>query len=351
MAPILRGETHVATRVDRIIRFNFESYGTVVYIETEWNTIMQMHSPIPFTSPLFSERELQTTIQQALTDGLTGQIQITFLFGKTETILAIKGQVRQVYIRNHRVPDRQWKTPIEQFGAGTLSIETMPVRALMFRQAIVESGLPVSPTGANTPQLSTMFDLARANPGPTLFRIHWEHAEALVLIAGGHIPIQHAVLLRPFETDEWNAVIQHISNWHEQQCQVTVYRGDIMNQAWLELHLNILLEWYCQNILNHYQQLTGAVMVRSILQGLSVLAENKGWGISTQNQRPSITAIFSSAAETGRIYKEILSAIKVRIEPIIGSSLTQYIMKQSTEPTRGVYKTIQETFGLLEDTK
>lgn len=310
-----------------------------------------MHSPSPSTLPLLSERELQTRIQQTLSNKFTGQIQVTFLFGKTETILAIQGQVRQIYVRNHRVTDLQWERPIEQYGAGTLVIEAMPARVPLFKKIVLEEISAAHPLDSVTRQLQVMFDLAKTNPGPTLFHVRWEHAEAFVLVAGGHIPIQRAVLLSPFETEEWNMVAQHISDWQNQQCHVTVYRGDIKNQSWMELHLNILLEWFSQNILNYYQQLTGAVMVRSVLQSLSVLAENKGWDISTQNQQLRYVSIFSSAAEAGRTYREILDAIRTRIEPIIGSSLTQYIMKQSIEPTTGVYKTIQESFGLMEDTQ
>ena len=90
-------------------------------------------------------------------------------------------------------------------------------------------------------------------------------------------------------------------------------------------------------------------MVRSVLQSLAMLAERKGWNISTEDQQLKDASIFPNAAETGKAYREILSALKLRIEPMIGSSLTHNLIKQSIEPMRGVYKTIQETFGLLED--
>lgn len=309
-----------------------------------------MQTYIPSTLPLLSERDLQAQIRQALKNKLTGQIQVVFLFGKTETIFAINGHVCQVYVRNHRVPDLEWETPIDRYGAGTLVIEAMPARALMFRKILVEEILPTKPVSMNTRQLQPMFDIAKTNPGATLFHIQWEHADAFVLVAGGRMLIRHAVLIGLLETTEWKLVFDHISDWQEELCQVTIYRGDIKNQAWLELHLNILLEWHCQNMLNYYQQLTGAVMVRSILQNLSVLAEIKGWNISTQNQELKYVWMFPSAAETGLAYRGVISAIRSRIEPIIGKSLTQYIMKQSTEPITGVYKTVEEAFHLVEGT-
>ena len=162
------------------------------------------------------------------------------------------------------------------------------------------------------------------------------------------MPIRHAVLMSSFETEEWKLVLEHLSDWQDEECQITTYRGDIKNQAWLEIHLDILAEWHAQNMLNYYQQLTGAVMVRSILQSLCVLAEAKGWDISTKDQELKYASIFPSAAEAGRTYRDILAAIRSRIEPIIGNSLTQYIMKQSTEPITGIYKTIEQVFHLME---
>lgn len=308
-----------------------------------------MDAYIAAPSTLLSERELEAQIRLALSNKFTGLLHVTFLFGKKESIFAIHGNVRQVYVRNHRAPDLEWETPIARYGAGILTMEAMPARALMFRKIILEETVPARPPAASSAQLQPMFDISRTNPGPTLFHIQWKQAEGFVLVAGGRIPIRHAVLMTSEWTEEGNAAFNHIAEWEEAGCNVTTYRGDIRNQAWLELHMNIMLEWYCQNLLNRYQQLTGIVMVKSILQSLSVLAEIKGWNLSTRNQQFQDVSIFLSAAEAGTAFREVLTAIRSRIEPIIGSSLTQYLMKQSTEPTTGVYKTIQEIFGLVGD--
>ena len=314
-------------------------------------TMTPMHAPTLSSSVLtpLAEREIQLQIQQALTNKLTGQILITFLNDRTESIFVHQGKVCGVYIRNHRVPDLNWETPIKRFGRGTLEIEPMPMRALMFKKVILEELSPDKSQASSTNQLATMFNLAEYNLPPTLFHIQWDHAESLVLVAGKNIPVRHAIFLTESVATAEPSALDQILTWEEAQCKVTVYHGDIKNQAWLEIHLNILLEWYCQNILNYYKQLTGAVMVKSVLQSLAMLAERKGWNISTQYQQLQDTTLFLNAAETANAYREILSALKVRIEPVVGSSLTNTMLKQSTEPIRGVYKTIQETFGLIED--
>ena len=310
-----------------------------------------MHAPTLITSsptPL-AEWELQIQIQQAVGNKLTGQIQITFLNGRKLSIFIQRGVVYSLYIRNHRLPDLNWDIPLRRFGRGTLVVEPLPARALMFRKVILEETTSPQAQPSGTHQLRVMVSLAEHNLNPTLLHMRWEKAEGYVLVAGGHIPISHAVLIAPSGIEEGSTALNHILTWEETRCNVTAYHGDIKNQAWLELHLNILLEWYCQNMLNYYKQLTGVVMVRSILQSLSVLAESRKWNISTHDQQLRDVSIFLSAAETGTAYREMLSAIRSRIEPIIGSSLTRTLVKQSIEPTRGVYKTIQEVFELIED--
>jgi hypothetical protein len=310
-----------------------------------------MHAPsllVASPTPL-AEWELQLKIQQALNNRLTGQIQVTFLNGRTETIFARNGKVQNLYIRNHRLPNIDWDSPIGRFGRGTLSIDHVPARALMFKKVMLEEISAPRPQPSGTNQLKTMFSLAEHNLNPTLFHIRWQRAEGFVLVAGSHIPIRHAVLVTRAGTQEGKTALEQIPLWEEANCSVIVHHGDIKNQAWLELHLNILFEWYARNIFDHYKHITGIVMVRSILQNLAVMAEAKGWNISTRDQQLRDMSFFPSAADAADAYRAMLSAIRARIDPIIGHPLAHNLFKQSMAPTQGMYKLIQEIFGLIED--
>ncbi len=306
----------------------------------EWMQIHPPSNPVP-------AGELTARIHQALDAGLTGLAFVNFQTGKTLRILAQGGKVRQVYLRHHRIPALDWELPLTMQGEGTVEIHPMPSRALMFRKIILEELETPKPQPSGTSQLKTMFDLAERNASPTLFHIQWASAEGFVLVAGRSIPLRHAVLLTHAGAEEAQVALDHIPAWEEAQCLVTVYRANIMNQAWFEIHLNILFEWYCQNVLAYYGQLTGTVMVRSILQSVSVLAEINHWNISTKDNRLKDVSIFATAAEAGNAYREILSTIKSRIEPIVGSSLTQNLMKQTRDSAKDIYKSIQEIFGLI----
>jgi hypothetical protein len=326
-------------------------YGIVVQRFHLPYKIGEMHAPTILTSPPtpLAEWKLQIQIQQALSNKLTGLIQITFLNGRTESILARHGTVQALYVRNHRLPNLNWDIPLRQYGRGTLVIEPLPARALMFRKVIIEEITQPQPQASGTNQLKTMLSLAEHNLNPTLFHIRWEKAEGFVLVAGGRVPIRHALLITPSGLEEGNMALDHMLIWEEARCNVTIHRGDIKNQAWLELHLNILFEWYCSTILSHYGQLTGSVMVQSITRRVSMYGVQMGWNIEPLKMELKDTSLFPCAADAGAAYQKILQSIKDQIEPVIGSSLAKNLLKQSIEPTKGVYKIIQETFGLVED--
>ena len=297
-----------------------------------------------------AEWELQTQIQQTLSEKYTGQIHISFMNDRTETIFACEGIVRQVYIRNHRVPDLNWKDPIVRFGRGTLAVDSMPTRTLMFKKILLEAITPPKPQHSGTNQLKTMFDLARHNNTPTLFHIAWDHAEGFVLTAGKGIPILRTVMVTRSGAEEGPVALDQLSTWMEPQCNVYVYHGNLMSQAWLEIQLNILFEWYCLNLLNRYKQLTGSVVVRSVLYNCLALAMHNGWQVSIDEQELCDSTLFPNAAEAGNAYREILRSIKSQMEPVIGSALTQTVLMGSKNSVRDTYRMLEDTFKLIEET-
>lgn len=221
----------------------------------------------------------------------------------------------------------------------------------MFRKIILERLEKTASQASGTSLLSTMFDLAELNTFPTLFHIQWESAEGFVLVGSRDIPVRHAVMKTKDEGMEGLIALNQITAWKEARCNVSVHRGNIQSQAWLEVYLNILLEHFCSNILNQYGQLTGKVMIRSILWKIQTMAVQSGWILDTQDNAVRDTTIFPTARDAGEAYKKVIAEVINHVEPIIGASLTQNILMQSIDATRGVYKTISETFNLLGESR
>lgn len=312
--------------------------------------IAPVHTPL---SPLnilpvpLAVEGIHTQILKALEDGLTGRIQVNFQKEKSLTLFTINGKVCQVYVRNHRLPNTNWEGPLFEYGRGELEIKPTPPLGSMFRKVILENLTKVEPQSSSTSQLKAMFDLAEHNTGPTLFHIRWNSAEGYVLVAGRDVPLRHVVMMTMSGDEEGPVALNQITAWNEARCSVAIYRGNIQSQAWFEVHLNILFDYYCSTILNQYGQLTGRVMIRSILWKIHTISVDAGWNIETQDNKVNDATIFPSARDAGDAYKRIVSEIVVHIEPVIGHALTQNILAQAYASTRGVYKTIAEVFDLL----
>ncbi len=309
-----------------------------------------MHAPTISTpsDPSLSIDDLRTLISKALTDGLTGQIQIAFQNDKVATLFALHGNVRQVYIRNHRAPNTDWEFLVDQFGEGTLDIQPMPARAFPFAKIILEETDAPEPEIVETTRLETLFNQAERDAGATLFHIRWEGVEGFVLVAGRNIPLRRAALVNQTGDGKNADGLEQLSLWEEAQYSVTMYRADIKRQAWLEVHLNILFEWYCAHILKQYSLLTGTVMVRSVLRSIASLAERNGWRIAAQNLEVKDETLFADSAQAGDAYREILLSILASIEPVVGGALTRNILKQLADRTRDVYASIMEVYHLTE---
>jgi len=303
----------------------------------------------PTTEKSLSVDELNELINLELNDKFTGQIRVTFHSKIATTLFIQHGKVRQIYIRNHRIPNLNWKYPLALYGDGTPTIEPMPARALMFKKVILEELKPRQPKPAKTSQLRSMFDHAAHNSGPILLHLQWESAEGFVLV-GNSIPLRQAVLFTQTASEEGSIALNHILAWDEAECKVTAHLGDIKNQAWLEVHLNLLFEWYCGRILEQYEQLTGSVMLQSIIRRIYILSIDEGWNIEPQQRSLKDTSLFPSAALAGQAYRRILSSIKEQIEPIIGKALSQRILDQAySSIAKDIYKTIAEVFELIGD--
>jgi hypothetical protein len=297
---------------------------------------------------LLSTEDLQKLIHKSLAEGLTGQIQVTFLKEKTLTLFAHRGKVQQVYIRNHRTPDRNWEIRLSEHGRGDLQIESWPPRGLMFKKIVLENSAKVKTQPSKTSQLKTMFDVAEQNNvNPILFHIRWGSAEGFVLVAGRDIPLRRVIMITRAGFMKGQPAFDQMTAWGEAECNVTAYRGDIKSQAWFEVYLNILLEHYCSRILDQYGRLTGKMMINAILWQIHSLAAKEDWNFEPQVNEIRDTTIFPTAREAGDAYKKIISEVAARTQHVIGSSLTQNILAQLLRSTKGVYKTIAEVFGLL----
>ena len=306
----------------------------------------------PAVQPL-STSELRKRILYALEQKTTGIARISFLTGEEMLLLISGGDIRQIYFKEKNVFRRSsglWDEHLQAANPGHFAIQLMPMRRLFFEKAILETpeaGKEIKPT-FKTSDLSGLF-LSMVNlESASLAHICWQTAEAFILVPGSKIPRRQAVFVSKNVTEENSAALSCIQNHPGPKCDLTIYRGGIESEAWLELHLNILFEWLCNYMLSEYGYLTGKVMVTSAAQNLMIFSSQSGWEVNRIGGEVADRTIFSSPAVAGDAYREMLALIGEHMTAVVGSTLFQSVKRQGLVSVNPFYQSLAKAYELIQ---
>lgn len=305
----------------------------------------------PAAQPL-SVSELQKRVNQSLEQKITGLARISFLTGEEMLLFIQRGSVRQVYFSDHspfRRISEAWYDRLQPGRLARFSIQPKPARRLLFEKAILET--PAAGKGKKqvikTADLPALFSSLEDLESASLAHIHWQNAEAFVLIPGSKISLRQALFFSGATVEENASALTCIQVHQEPECEVTVYRGGLESVAWLEIHLNILFEWLCNHILVQYGYLTGRVMVTPVVQSLMILSSQKGWEISRLTGEVVDQTIFSSPIQAASAYLELLDLLSAHVMAVIGSSLLQSIQRQGLLSLNSFYLSLMKSYGFI----
>jgi hypothetical protein len=299
-----------------------------------------------------SVAELRKQISLALEQRLTGLAKILLSSGEEVTMVVSEGGVRQVYYKDgsvSRVLPNFWLSQQLSDKQARLSIQSLPARRLLFEKILLESDETTQEKrpGYKTAALAQLFSSMVASESGSLFHIRWNSAEAFVLVPGSKLALLPALFLSSDIVEEDACAISSIENWKETNCDLTIYRGRIESEAWLEVHLAILFESLCNYLLTQYAYLTGRVMITSIVQNLMILAAQKGWAVDRLGNAVIDRTIFASPKEAAAAYHELLHMALVHMGAVIGPALVQSIMRQGVDSYNPFYLSLIKTYELV----
>jgi hypothetical protein len=305
---------------------------------------------LSLTQPI-SAAELQKRITQALEQKFTGIATISFLTGEEMLLFIRQGDVRQVYFNDggNDIFHRMTEPWVDQVIAGRLvrlSMQPMPARRLLFEKAILEinEGGKDKKKFIKTDELNGLFASLANGESAVLLHIRWQNAEAFVLVPGSKIPLTAAAFISEGISEEDGYAFSSIAKWSDPKCEVTRYHGGLDAEAWIELYLNILFEWFCNHLLAQYAFMTGRVMVTSVVQNLMIYALQSNWEIVRSGAKLVDQTIFSSPAEAARAYNELLGLANEHIIAMIGSSLLRAISSQGLHTLNPFYQALARSY-------
>lgn len=296
-------------------------------------------------------KEVRETITRLSQDKETGIIQITLNNRDQITLLIQNGKIPHGYLKTnehqHRILNEEWQQLIEAEVECSAAFYSKPSHTLLLQKILLECHDQAEEKNLQTHQLASLIHAGETSQHATVHHIRWRNTEAFVISSGIELSQRKALLLTSDLMVETPDALQQIFNWHETECSVTSYKGNIENPIWIEVYLNILFEWTCHQILEQYSYLTGRVMINSVIRSLLAKATKEGWEITGTDGKVLDHTIFASPAEAGKTYHVMLKSVYNFIEPIIGPILLFSIQRQLNNLCKGNYLSIARMYELF----
>ena len=296
-------------------------------------------------------KDVQRAITQLSQNKETGIIQIT-LRNRDQIILLLQhGKIPHGYLkskeRQRRILNEEWGQLLETEADCSVTFNSKPSHTLLPQKILLEYHDQEEEKKSQTSQLAALIQASEKSQHATIQHIRWQNTEAFVISSGIELSQRKTLLLTSDLIVETPDALQQIFNWHETECSVTTYKGNIESPIWIEVYLNILFEWTCNQILEQYSYLTGRVMINSVIRSLLAKATKVGWEITGTDGKVLDYTIFASPAEAGQTYRAMLNTVYNSIEPIIGPVLLFSIQRQITNLCKGNYLSIARMYELF----
>jgi len=296
-------------------------------------------------------KDVRGTLTQLSQDKETGVIQITL--GKQDqiTLLIQNGRIPHGYLKtkedHRRISNEEWQKKLETEAEGSVIFDSKSSKTLLLQKILLEYHDKAEGKNLQTSQLASLIYSGERSQRASVQHIRWQNTEAYVISSGIELSQRKAILLTNDLMLETPDALQQIFDWHEPECTVATYEGNIESPTWLEVYLNILFEWTCNQILEQYSYLTGRVMINSVIRNLLVKAASEGWEITGTDGRVVDHTIFASPAEAGKTYRAMLHSIYNSIEPVIGPVLLFSIQRRINSLCKGNYLSIARMYELF----
>ncbi len=277
--------------------------------------------------------QLETTIRNFRQNSQTGLVELNPHKTNQYALLFARGQLVNVYAckeRAERLTPETWSHLSSQltgeFSLRSLVLTPQAIRLVKIFIEQIGTG-PASPV--NSQGLETLIGTWSALPESALVHIRWPSADALTLLPGSNDPPRHTLFIASDQILHSAGGMMALYGWQEKNCQVTLYSSDLRTAAWEEYFLHTGFAWVVGHILSRFEELTGRLLLNSIMRDLNFAATNHGWSISIAPSGVTDQMVFASPEAAAQVYQWLFSAILGRVEGMLGSDLLAVLVRES----------------------
>jgi hypothetical protein len=200
----------------------------------------------------------------------------------------------------------------------------LPILGLLIARLVVEG----KPQSENIPfgGLSAFINMFEKQPLPVLLELSRDTYFEWLVIPGGGLSLKDMMIFDGNQFLDGGDALKRI-NYFESGC-VARYYNYTETGAWIEYILRYIFTLTTEQILNRAAELTGRVMVDSIVRDVNTRCAAENLDISVVGSRVQNKAMFKTPVDAVAKYRFILDLIIRHIETVIGSGLTLMVVRQ-----------------------
>jgi hypothetical protein len=313
--------------------------------------------------PLFSPADIEEvpvppermaeTIQAYQKDLQTGLVEISLSGQFYIDLLFVRGQIVNVYKRNAQTERISAATFLDTIPADgklpTLRAISLTPQAIRLAKILLEQMGTAESIEVPTEKLETQVDRWRALPFPGLVHIRWPKAEALALLTGSGRPPRHTIFIAANQILHSPGGTMALYGWKENTSTATYYSSESRTLAWQEYILHYSFVWMVGHLLSRFEQLTGRLLLNSVLRETNFSAAAHGLSISFAPGNVTDQTLFSSVEEAAQTYNRLLELIFNHVGSLIGSDLLASLIQESILRMQPAYRrALQENFSFTK---
>lgn len=280
-----------------------------------------------------SRQGLQTLLQACQKDFQTGLVEFCGLADRHFALVFVRGQVINAYQREARIrqfPVTEWEKIIPglpaSFQVNSLSLTPQTIRMVkIYIEQLGQGGV----REARTDDLESHMRELGSGYLPCLLHLRWPSAEALVILPGSGDPPRHLMFVAERQVLHSAGGMMALYGWKEASCKITCYRSDTKIPAWREYLLHYAFIWSITYILARFEELTGRLLLNSIVREMNFSAAAHGWSINLASNTITDQSVFSSPQEAAQVYQRMFAIVTRNVESVIGREMYEVLLRES----------------------
>ncbi len=188
----------------------------------------------------------------------------------------------------------------------------------------------------------------RESPTPALLHIRWSNSDALAVVRGPNAPGVEAAIFANGQQIPGKTTLADIVEWSEPEYTLSVFRY-VENQAWKVYLLQSAFSCLIEHLLKRYGEVTGRVLVNSVVRCFNLEAASREWDISIANDKIQDNVTLANFNEAKMRYQILMYRLLDQMNMLVGRNLILLIVKDVLSDLQDMCLTLLQDNQIIPD--